>query len=224
MSINPLHDARVQRGISLHAIASTTRLSPRIVEALDKGRFTEIPAGIYARSYVRAFATAVGLDADVALGALGDSLPPAVELSPVVLEQVRSSPAKPGGATRIVQDATVDVAFLFSTSALLIAVVSEYCGVSSRALLHLAPGAVVGLCAPVWVVYEMLLGRLCAHRIFWSGSAFLIPSSIGILSIWGVKPRPVIKLLSSFFNSANVRAAAGSLMRFTRSPGSFLRS
>jgi hypothetical protein len=220
---NPLHDARVQRGISQHAIASTTRLSPRIVDALDKGRFSEIPAGLYARSYVRAFAAAVGLDADEALAALGDRLPSAVELSPAILEQVRSEP-KPASTTRIVQDVAVDAAFLFSTSALLVAVVSEYCGVSSRALLHLAPGPVVGLCAPVWIAYEMLLGRLWAHRIFWSGSAFLIPSSIGILSVCDVKPTSAIKRFSSSFSSATVRAAAGSLIRFTRSPGSFLRS
>ncbi len=220
---NPLHDARVQRGISRHAIASSTRLSPRIVDAIDTGRFNDIPAGLYARSYVRAFAEAVGLDADVALAAVGDRLPAAVELSPALLEQVR--PVRQfGSTTRIVRDATVDAAFLFCTSALLVAVVSEYCGVSSRALLHIAPGPVVGLCAPVWVVYEMLLGRLCAHRIFWSGSAFLIPSSLGILSVWGVRPRFVISRFNSSFNSASLRAAAGSLMRFTRSPGSFLRS
>ena len=59
MSDNPLHDARVQRGITLTAIASATRLSPWIVKALDSGRFDAIPAGLYARSYVRAFAGAV---------------------------------------------------------------------------------------------------------------------------------------------------------------------
>src|SRR6266540_688555 len=179
MSVNPLHDARVERGVSLHTIVSTTRLSPWIVAALDSGRFTEIPAGIYARAYVRAFAKAVDLDPDATLAMVGDRLPVAVELCPGIVDQIRPRTPRPAGAVQIVQDATVDVAFLFSTSALLIAVVSAYCGVSSRALLRFAPGPMVGLCAPVWVVYELLLGRLCAHRIFWSGSSFLIPWSIG---------------------------------------------
>src|SRR6476659_3379402 len=88
MAENPLHDARVQRGISLASIASTTRLSPFVVAALDSGRFSALPAGLYARSYVRAFAGAVGLDADSTLATLAECLPAAVELSPEVLEQV----------------------------------------------------------------------------------------------------------------------------------------
>ena len=112
MSINPLHDARAQRGISLHTIASTTRLSPWIVEALDGGRFTEIPAGIYARAYVRAFAKAVDLDPDATLAMLGDRLPSAVELSPEFIEEVRPSPQAAGAAT-IVRQAAIDIALLF---------------------------------------------------------------------------------------------------------------
>ncbi len=225
MPTNPLHDARVARGISLPDIAAATRLSPRIVAALDEGRFLELPAGIYARAYVRAFARAVALDPEETLTTIGDSLPCAVELCPAVLQAVRPTTTKSASAVKmIVQDASVDLAFLFSTSALLVAVVSDYCGVSSRALLHVAPGAMVGLCAPVWVAYELLLGRLFAHRIFWSGSSFLIPWSIGIWSVCGLRPRPAIRRLSSAFNSASFGAALESLIRLTRSPGSFFRS
>jgi hypothetical protein len=224
MSTNPLHDARAARGISLQAIASTTRLSPRIINALDDGRFTDIPGGIYARAYVRAFAKAVDLDPDATLALLGDRLPVPVELCPAIIEQVQPRPVNPASGVKILQDVTIDVAFLVSTSALLIGVVSEYCGVPSRALLRFAPGPIVGLCAPVWVVYELLLGRLCAQRIFWSGSSFLIPWSIGILSVCGVRRRPSIKRFSSSFNSESFAAAAGSLIRLTRSAGSFFRS
>jgi len=222
MAENPLHDARVQRGISLASIASTTRLSPLVVAALDSGRFSALPAGIYARSYVRAFAGAVGLDGESVLASLADCLPAAVELSPEILEQVR--PDKTSDATRLVRDVLVDAGFLFSVSAVLVAVVSEYCGLPSRSLLRLAPGPMVGLCAPVWVSYEVLLGRLSGHRIFWSGSSFLIPWSIGIWSLWGVTPAAIVKRLSSCFSAAGLAAAAASLIRFTRSPGSFLRS
>jgi Helix-turn-helix domain len=224
MPINPLHDARVRRGISLHTIASTTRLSPWIVEALDTDRLSDIPAGLYARAYVRAFAKAVDLDPDATLAMLGDRLPSPVELSPEFIEQVRSSPQPSAGAVTIVRDAAIDIALLVGVSVLLVVLVSEYCGLPFKALVRLAPGPMVGLCAPVWVLYEILLGRVWAYRIFWSGNSFLIPSSMGILSVCGVRPRPAISRFSSSFNSASFRAAAGSLMRFTRSPGSFLRS
>lgn len=266
MSINPLHDARVQRGISLETIAATTRLSPRVVSALDSGHFEAIPGGLYARSYVRAFAKAVALDPEAVLAQLGDRLPAVVELSPAFAEQPhppaephppeevhpleharleeRAHPlehahaeehAQPEGqhsqnesrpaATALMRDAIIDAAFLLSLSAILVAVVSEYCGLPSIALLRLEPGPIVGLCAPVWVMYEVLLGRLGAHRILSSGSSLLIPWAIGILSAFGVRPtRPIINRLGSWFTSASVPAAAESVTRFTRSAGSFFRS
>jgi len=223
MSINPLHGARVQHGLSLHEIASSTRLSPRIVNDLDSGRFEQLPAGIYARSYVRAFAVAVGLNPDDTLTDLNDQLPRPVELVPTLLDQAR--PPRPrvvsGG---IVRAAAVDLTLLFALSLLLLSVVAGYCGLPVRGLVRIAPGPMVGLCAPVWVVYEMLLGRLCGQRIFWSGSSFLIPSSIGILSFCAVSPRPVVRRFNSSLSSASFAAAAGSLIRLTRSPGSFFRS
>jgi hypothetical protein len=222
MSTNPLHGARVLRGVSLRDIACSTRLSPRIVAALDSGRFDALPAGIYARSYVRAFARAVGLDADAALTTLSDQLPQPVELAAALLDQVR--PRRPVAPAGIVRDAAVDASLLVVVTVLLLTVVAEYCGLRVRALVRLAPGPMVVLCVPVWVAYEMFLGRLCAQRIFWSGSSVLIPSSIGILSFWAVSPRPLIRRFSSSFSSASVAAAAGSLMRLTRSPGSFFRS
>jgi hypothetical protein len=76
---NPLHRARISRGISLARIATITCLSPRIVQQLDEGRFVELPGGVYARSYVRAFASAVGLDPEVMVAELVDSLPPAAD-------------------------------------------------------------------------------------------------------------------------------------------------
>lgn len=76
---NPLHRARISRGISLARIATVTCLSPRIVQQLDEGRFVELPGGVYARSYVRAFAAAVELDPEAMVAELLDSLPPAAD-------------------------------------------------------------------------------------------------------------------------------------------------
>ena len=72
---NLLQRARLERGLHLRDIARRTCLSPGIVERIDEGRFDELPAGIYARSYVRSFATAVGVDPDAAVRALEARLP-----------------------------------------------------------------------------------------------------------------------------------------------------
>jgi hypothetical protein len=70
-----LRRARLTAGLTIDEVAARTRLSPRLVTLLDEGRFQELPGGLYARSYVRAFASAVAIDADVAVSRLEQMLP-----------------------------------------------------------------------------------------------------------------------------------------------------
>jgi hypothetical protein len=88
---NPLRRARLQRGIGLSQVIARTMLSARIVNMIDAGRLAELPGGIYARSYVRAFASAVGLDGDEAVASLEDRLPPAQDPMPTLREISRVS-------------------------------------------------------------------------------------------------------------------------------------
>jgi hypothetical protein len=87
---NPLHRARLGRGIALSHIAARTLLSQRIVDLIDQGRFDELPGGVYARSYVRTFASAVGLDPESTVQALADRLPAAQDPFPALREIARS--------------------------------------------------------------------------------------------------------------------------------------
>ncbi len=57
-----LKQAREARGLSLHDIAASTKISMVALEALEAGDFTRLPGGIYSRAFIRAYATAVGLD------------------------------------------------------------------------------------------------------------------------------------------------------------------
>jgi Helix-turn-helix domain len=86
---SPLHDARVTGGIRLSEVAARTCLSPRIVRLIDAGEFDCLPGGLYARSYVRAFADAVGLNPESALRELAERLPPAEDPLPVLRESTR---------------------------------------------------------------------------------------------------------------------------------------
>jgi hypothetical protein len=45
-------------------IANITKISPAALNALEHNDFARLPGGVYSRAYVRAFAAAVGLDAD----------------------------------------------------------------------------------------------------------------------------------------------------------------
>lgn len=88
---NLLHRARVDRGIELADIAARTSLNPITVQAIDSGRFGDLPAGIYARSYVRAFASAVGLQPEQVLRELEPSLPRVDDPLPVLRDIARGA-------------------------------------------------------------------------------------------------------------------------------------
>lgn len=62
-----LRDARERRGVSLRQIASDTKISVAVLEALERNDISRLPGGIFGRSFIRSYATAVGLDPDVAL-------------------------------------------------------------------------------------------------------------------------------------------------------------
>jgi len=59
---NRLKQAREARGVSLNEIATATKISPVALEALERNDYSRLPGGIFSRSFVRAYALAVGLD------------------------------------------------------------------------------------------------------------------------------------------------------------------
>lgn len=83
---NPLRRARLAQAVSLNELAARTCLSPQILLKIDDGRFEELPGGIYARSYVRAVASALDLDPEQTVNDLIERLPPAEDLVPPARE------------------------------------------------------------------------------------------------------------------------------------------
>ena len=57
-----LRRLRIQRGITLDQLAEATKVSVSLWNALERNDFSRWPAGIYARSYVRDYAAAIGAD------------------------------------------------------------------------------------------------------------------------------------------------------------------
>ena len=53
---------RMEKGISLHQIATATKISLRSLKAIEEGEFTKLPGGIYNTSYIRQYARAVDVD------------------------------------------------------------------------------------------------------------------------------------------------------------------
>jgi cytoskeleton protein RodZ len=68
-----LRRAREQRGLTLEQIAERTKLPLRHLAALERDEFAVLPAGMYRRAEVRAYADAIGLDRTSALAAFAGS-------------------------------------------------------------------------------------------------------------------------------------------------------
>ena len=68
-----LKEEREKRNISLEEIASTTKIVPRYLEALENDRFDIMPGGFFIKGIIRTYARAIGLDPDEVLAQLPGS-------------------------------------------------------------------------------------------------------------------------------------------------------
>jgi cytoskeletal protein RodZ len=57
-----LRQQRERRGISLDAISTTTKISTRMLRAIEEEHFDQLPGGVFNKGFVRAYARQVGLD------------------------------------------------------------------------------------------------------------------------------------------------------------------
>jgi cytoskeletal protein RodZ len=57
-----LRAERERRGISLDTLACVTNVSAELWEGLERNDFSRWPSGIFARSFIRDYARAIGLD------------------------------------------------------------------------------------------------------------------------------------------------------------------
>lgn len=62
-----LRDARERKGVSLRQIATQTKISVSVLEALERSDISRLPGGIFSRAFVRSYAAAVGLDPETTI-------------------------------------------------------------------------------------------------------------------------------------------------------------
>lgn len=55
-----LASVRERIGITLEEIAQATRIAPYYLRAIEAEEFAELPGGVYAKSYIRQYARAIG--------------------------------------------------------------------------------------------------------------------------------------------------------------------
>ena len=62
-----LRKQREQQGIGLDAISGTTKISTRMLRALEEEHFDQLPGGVFNKGFVRAYARQVGLNEEEAI-------------------------------------------------------------------------------------------------------------------------------------------------------------
>jgi len=84
-----LRDARERSGLDLKEIAQKTKISIGILKALETGDLSGVPGGLFGRSFVRAYASEVGLEPEATVEAFLMAFP---ELRPDEAEAARVAP------------------------------------------------------------------------------------------------------------------------------------
>ena len=62
-----LREARERRGVTVRQIAAATKISSRVLEALERNDISLLPGGIFSRAFVRSYAIEVGLDPETTI-------------------------------------------------------------------------------------------------------------------------------------------------------------
>ena len=71
-----LRRARESRGTSLEEVSKATRISVRLLEAIEQERFDRLPGGVFRNSFVRQYAQAAGLDEEQIVAEFERLFPP----------------------------------------------------------------------------------------------------------------------------------------------------
>jgi transcriptional regulator with XRE-family HTH domain len=79
-----LQQMRQQRGVTLEQAASQTKISLRMLKALEQNDFSQIPSEVFVKGFVRSYASFLGLDEREVLKRYQESVPPFYTQTPIV--------------------------------------------------------------------------------------------------------------------------------------------
>jgi transcriptional regulator with XRE-family HTH domain len=168
--------ARQRRGLSLATICRQWGVREQNLELIERDKFEELPTGLYGRSAVRAYATAVGLSADEALAEVADRLrTPEDPLDG--LARVRGLTRQPERTIKeILHVASPEIALSESSRAhvanvldalvllgldfALLQLTAAVAGVGATEILRIAAPSMIALFALIAALYFVLLGGL----------------------------------------------------------------
>ena len=176
-----LRSARERRGVSRAAIARQWGVREQNLELIDADRFEELPTGLYGRSAVRSYASAVGVPADEALAEVIDRLRTPEdpldglarvrglsrqpersiqEILHVAAPEIRLSSTSRAHVANL-----LDALVLLGVDFLLLQLTALVAGVGATDVLRVAAPSMIGLFALIAALYFVLLGGLARATV-----------------------------------------------------------
>jgi cytoskeleton protein RodZ len=78
-----LKTERETRRLSIEEVSSTTRIPRRTLESLEDDRFEDLPSGVFVRGFIKAYASAVHIDAHEVLARFDEERPQTLHPAPL---------------------------------------------------------------------------------------------------------------------------------------------
>lgn len=147
---------RERRGITLQQISQSSKVPASLFAGLEAGDCSRWPAGLYARAYIRAYADAIGLNADETVEEFVAAFGSTIKAGGIDGPQ---SNARAGNALRLslVEESPIELEGLGRRTAL--AATDLLIGSLIAAI------ATVGLGQGVWITVALILGYFTLGRV-----------------------------------------------------------
>ena len=78
-----LKHEREERHLSIEEVSSTTRIPRKALESLEEDRFEDLPSGVFVRGFIKAYASAVDIDAGEVLARFDEERPQTTPPAPL---------------------------------------------------------------------------------------------------------------------------------------------
>ncbi len=177
----PVHEqfrlARTARGESIEAIARRTGIRVEWVQAMDEGRFGNLPTGIYARASVRTYAAALELDVHAILMRCTPLLPVAEDpiqamrrlngIAPLPSPQTEHPIDRTASTLpdyRVIVASVIDASTMAVTLLVLVTCIVAM-GLSVTSLDRSAAGPLVAVMLLVAVLYYIVFGGIVGQTV-----------------------------------------------------------
>ena len=196
-----LRRERERRQIALSSIAANTKISAGLFESLERGDVSRWPTGIYRRSFIRAYAKAIGLDPDETAREFHELFPDPDQVKPP------TAPLFPATTPPAVLRLTLaDPGSPFSAGRLLPALRDRCAAIACDA------GVVTAIAAAVFVASGVFWQPLSVAALaYYLGGILLLGNSPGVCLLAPAVRRPV---KTSFVTTIRSRIAKSTVAWF----------